>query len=442
MVVIKIVKAVLIMGLTALASVAHAVPDIQTWKGAQGAQVYYVHAPGLPIVDLQVTFNAGSARDGKLSGLSSLTNHMLGMGAGGLDATEIAQRFEGVGAQFSQDSDRDMASLKLRSLSQQKWLSPALDTLELILAQPDFNKSDVERERKRYLSSLKREKQNPGSVAKRIFYKAVYDDHPYANMPNGTEETLKAITVDDLKQFFKRYYVAKNATIAIVGDLSRKDAEALVERVMKRVPSGEAAPLLPKVKELKSGQVIRVAHPSTQTHILMGHPGNYRGDPDYFAMYLGNHALGGSGLVARLSEEVREKRGLSYSVYSYFSPLARKGVFLAGMQTKNDQVDQAVKVLRQTIKDYVDNGMSEKELFASRKNITGGFPLRIDSNKKILGYLAVIGFYKLPLTYLDDFNKKIESLTLKQIQETLRRRLHADRMITVIVGGESAAPSQ
>lgn len=442
MVAIKMLKVMVLAGLALFAGLVHAVPDIQHWKSAKGAQVYYVHAPGLPIVDVQITFNAGSARDEKLSGLSSLTNHMLGMGAGGLDATKIAQRFEGVGAQFSQDSDRDMAWLKLRSLSQDKWLTPALDTLALILSSPNFNSKDIERERKRYLISLKREKQNPDSVAKRIFYKAVYGDHPYANMPNGTEETIKAIRTADIKQFFSRYYVARNATIAIVGDITRKGAEAMVERLMKQVPAGEEAAVLPKVKELKSGQVIRVSHPSTQTHILMGHPGNYRGDPDYFAMYVGNHALGGSGLVSRLSDEVREKRGLSYSVYSYFSPLARKGVFMAGMQTKNDQVDQAVKVLRQTIKEYVDNGMTEKELFASRKNITGGFPLRIDSNKKILGYLAMIGFYKLPLSYLADFNKRIEALSLKQIQETMRRRLHAQRMITVIVGGEKAVASQ
>lgn len=443
MAVIKFIKASMVACLALFfSSAVHAVPDIQHWTSSQGAKVYYVHAPGLPIVDLQVTFNAGSARDGQLSGLSSLTNHLMAMGAGDLDATMIAQRFEGVGAEFSQGSDRDMAWLKLRSLSQEKWLSPALDTLQQIVSRPAFNAKDVERERKRYLNSLKREKQNPEAVAKRIFYKTVYGDHPYASMPDGTEDTIKAITVADLKQFFKRYYVSRNATLAIVGDISRKDAEAMVERLLKQVPAGEEAPLLPKVKELKSGQVIRVAHPSTQTHILMGQPGNYRGDPDYFAMYLGNHALGGSGLVSRLSDEVREKRGLSYSVYSYFSPLARKGVFMAGMQTRNDQVDQAVKVLRKTIKDYVDQGMTEKELFASRKNITGGFPLRIDSNKKILGYLAVIGFYKLPLNYLADFNDRIEALTLKQIQETMRRRLHAENMVTVIVGGEKATRDQ
>jgi len=413
-----------------------AAPDIQHWTSKQGTQVFYVHAPGLPIVDLQITFDAGSARDGNLSGLSSMTSHMLGMGAAGLDATKIAQRFEGVGAEFGHSADRDRAWLKLRSLTQQKWLDQATDTLAMVMEKPNFTQSDFTREQKRYLISLKREKQSPSKIAARAFYKAAYGDHPYAQMPNGTEKTIKALTAADLKKFFAKYYVASNATIAIVGDIDRKAANKLIDKLMKNIPAGKPAKPLPKVVDLKKAQTIRISHPSTQTHVYMGHPGNYRGDPDYFVMYLGNHALGGSGLVSRLSDEVREKRGLSYSVYSYFSPLARKGLFQVGMQTKNDQVDLGVKVLRQTIKDYVDTGMTEKELTASRKNITGGFPLRIDSNKKILGYLAMIGFYKLPLTYLDDFNKTIEAISLKQIHETMRRRVHSDRMVTVIVGGE------
>jgi len=413
-----------------------AAPDIQHWTSKHGAHVYYVHAPGLPIVDLQITFDAGSARDGKQSGLSSMTSHMLGMGAGNLDATQIAQRFEGVGAEFGHDADRDRGWVKLRSLSQKKWLDPAIETLALVLEKPTFAKADFKREQKRYLISLKREKQNPGKIASRAFYKAAYGDHPYAQMPNGTEQSIKALTADDLKRFHKRYYVANNATVAIVGDLDRKAAAKLVDTLIKNLPAGKRPAPLPKVPELTEAKTIRISHPSSQTHVYMGHPGTYRGDPDYFVTYLGNHALGGSGLVSRLSDEVREKRGLSYSVYSYFGPLARKGLFQVGMQTKNDQADLGIKVLRQTIRDYLDKGMTEKELVASRKNITGGFPLRIDSNKKILGYLSMIGFYRLPLTYLDEFNGKIEAITLEQIHETLRRRIHPERMVTVIVGGD------
>ena len=431
----EIINKLFVFSLCLFSMNVQAAPKIEHWVSDQGAQVYYAHAPGLPIVDIEIVYNAGSARDGQKSGLASLTNHMLGMGAGGLDATQIAKRFEGVGAVFSNSAGRDMAVLKLRSLSQKKWLNPAIETLALIMQKPDFRKADFERERKRYLLSLKREKQSPASIAARAFYKAVYGNHPYAGMSKGTIKTMRALKRDDLTGFFKQYYVARNATVAIVGDLDKKAARKLINRLMKQVPSGQAAAPLPKVAALKQSKVIRIKHPSTQTHILMGQPGDYRGDPDYFVLYLGNHALGGSGLVSRLSEEIREKRGLSYSVYSYFSPSARKGVFQIGMQTRNDQVETGLKVLRKTVKDYIEKGMTRKEYEASLKNITGGFPLRIDSNKKILGYLAMIGFYKLPLTYLDDFNRKIESISLKTIHETMRRRLNPDHFVTVIVGG-------
>jgi zinc protease len=359
---------------------------------------------------------------------------MLAKGAADLTATQIAQRFENVGAEFSNSIDRDMGWLKLRSLSQPKWLDPAIDTLALLLSKPAFNQKDFEREKKRYLSSLQREKQDPGSIASRALYKAVYGNHPYAGMATGTEETINAIKPTDMRKFFKQYYVAKNATVALVGDLDRKAAEVLVNRVLKQIAQGEEAEPLPPVKALSESKVIRIEHPSSQSHILMGHPGTYRGDPDYFRLYVGNHALGGGGLVSRLSDEIREKRGFSYSVYSYFMPLARKGMFQIGLQTKNSQVDEAIKVVRKTVTDYAKNGMTGKELSDSRKNITGGFPLRIDSNKKILGYLAMIGFYNMPLTYLDDFNKRIDELKLGSINKALAQHINTDKMVTVIVG--------
>jgi zinc protease len=166
----------------------------------------------------------------------------------------------------------------------------------------------------------------------------------------------------------------------------------------------------------------------------MGQPGVRRGDPDYFALYVGNQILGGGGLVSRISEEVREKRGLSYSAYSYFLPMRADGPFVLGLQTRNDSADEALKVLRQTLVDFRNDGPTGKELEAAKRNITGGFPLKIDSNSDILGYIAMIGFYKLPLDYLDTFNGKIEAVTAKQIRDAFQRRVDPDRMVTVTVG--------
>ncbi|HHJ16577.1 MAG TPA: insulinase family protein, partial [Gammaproteobacteria bacterium] len=252
---------------------------------------------------------------------------------------------------------------------------------------------------------------------------------------SGTEASVRALSVDDLRNFYRRYYVARNATVVIVGDISRKQAAAMATRLVDALPEGSKAAALPVVDDLKTGQDIFIEHPSSQSHVLMGAPGSKRGDDDYFALYVGNHILGGSGLVSRISDEIREKRGLAYSAYSYFIPMKRKGPYTLGFQTRNNQRDEALKVLRDTLQTYIDKGPTEKELQASRNNIVGGFPLRVSSNGKITEYLTVIGFYDLPLDYLSKFTSNVEAVTTEQIRDAYRRRVHPDRMVTVIVGG-------
>jgi zinc protease len=180
----------------------------------------------------------------------------------------------------------------------------------------------------------------------------------------------------------------------------------------------------------------RIFHPSSQTHVHMGAPGMRRGDPDYFPLYVGNHVLGGGGLVSRLNEAVREQRGLSYSVNSYFSPMEQDGPYLFSLQTRNDQVEEALAVMNETLLGYLESGPTEDELTAAVNNITGGFPLLIENNSKILSYIVMIGFYGLPLDYLETFNDKVSAVTREQIMDAYRRRVHPADMVTVIVGGE------
>ncbi len=429
----------LIAGLL-LAAVAAAGPKIEQWTTGNGARVLYVHAPDLPMLDLRVVFDAGSARDGRLPGLASLTNGLLSDGAGDWNADQIAERLESVGAELEVDSARDMAWVAVRTLTDAKPLETTLETLAAVLTRPTFEDDDLERNRKAMLTAVRLGEQNPGTVASKAFYRAVFGDHPYGSPSGGTRESLQAITRDDVTGFYRRYYVARNAVIAIVGDLDRARAEALAERVVARLPAGEPAPVLPPVRPLAQGREIRIPFPSSQSHILMGQPGMRRGDPDYFVLYVGNHILGGSGLVSQLSEEVREKRGLSYSVYSYFAPMRREGPFVMGAQTKNAKAAEAMRVMRDTLRRFIDDGPTAEELTAAKQNITGGFPLRISSNSKIVEYLAMIGFYGLPLDYLDRFVGRIEAVTAEQIRDAFRRRLHPERFVTVVVGnGETAA---
>ena len=417
---------------------AMAIPKVKSWTTANGIKVLYVHAPEIPIVDIQILFDAGSARDQKKKGLALLTNRMMSMGAGKLDATGIAEQFESIGAKFGRGALRDSAWLSIRTLSDEQYLGKAVETLSLLLNKPRFRKADLAREKKRILSALKQQQQSPAKIAKRIFYREVFRGHPYANMPIGTEAGVKSIRQKDLKQFYKKYYVGRNMMVAIVGAIDQTRARQLVERMAGQLIPGQPAPALPAVKALSKGKMVYVAHPSSQAHIYIGQPGSFRGDPDYFALYLANHPFGGSGLVSRLADEVREKRGLAYSVYSYFSPMRRKGVFMIGMQTKTANTAKAIALLRKLLKRYHEKGMTKKEFKNSVSNITGGFALRIDTNKKIVQYIGMIGFYGLPSTYLTDFNQTIRSLDRKQVNVAFRRRVNPEAMITVVVGGSKA----
>lgn len=415
---------------------APALPTIETWVTAKGSKVLFVEAHELPMIDLRVVFDAGSARDGDSAGVASLTNALLDQGAAGLDADEIAMGFERQGAELGGGSERDMAWLSLRSLSDEKLMRPAFELFGKVLSRADFPVRDFKREQQRTLTGLEYQKQKPKSILEKSFYRNIYGNHPYASNPAGAEESVAGLTVADLKAFYQRYYVARNATIAIVGDLTRERAEKMAEALSDALPEGKKAEPLPVVAGLSDAESLLIEHPSTQSHVLMGAPGMHRGDPDYFALYVGNHILGGSGLVSRISEEIREKRGLSYSAYSYFVPMRRDGPYMLGLQTRNDQRQEALDVLRETVERFVEEGPTGKELKASKNNIIGGFPMRVSSNGKIIEYLAVIGFYDLPLDYLSAFTGRIREVTVEQIKDAFQRRVQVDRMVTVVVGGK------
>ena len=411
-------------------------PVIQHWTTANGMRVYFVPAPELPMLDIRINFSAGSARDGDAPGLARLTNAMLPQGADGMDADAIARAFEDVGAQFGNGSLRDMAWLSLRSLSDPAYLEPALKTFTRILWKPDFPKGDYQRLIKQTLISLEAQKAQPGSIAQKAFFKALYGDHPYATPSIGTEESVKKLTLARLRDFYRQYYVAANGLIAITGDIDRKGAEKLAERLSSGLKRGRKPAPIPPVKPLEKGQRITIPFPSTQAHILIGSIGIERGNPDYYALYLANHPLGGNGLSSRLSKEIREKRGFVYSIYSYFSPMAGPGPYIIGLQTRGSQTKEALKLTLDEIRKYREEGPTDEEITASKRNITGSFPLRIASNADIVQYLAVIGFYGLPLDYLDTFNGKIEAIDKPTLIDAYRRHVDPDKFVTVIVGGE------
>ena len=420
---------------------AVAVPEIQHWRTANDVPVYFIPARELPMVDAQILFSAGSAYDHGKPGLAKLTNALLEEGAGDWSADVIADRLERVGARFSASSRRDSATLSLRSLADPRYLQPAVETVTRLLKEPTFAPDALERVRQQMLTALQERAQSPGAIAQDAFFKALYGDHPYATPPEGTAASLNALTRADVQDFHRRHYVAANAVIAMVGDLDRPAAEALANALVSGLPKGEPMPPLPPVSPVPASQTIRIAHPSSQSHILIGQVGVSRTDPDYYALYLGNHVLGGNGLVSQLSQEIREKRGLAYGAYSAFSPMRQAGPFLINLQTRNDQVDTALDVAQTTLREFTGKGPEAPLLEEARQNITGGFALDIAGNGKLVNYLGSIAFYGLPLDYLQTFISRINGISLAQVQSAWQRHIQPERSITVIVGGPSAAPT-
>jgi len=420
---------------------AVAAPKIEHWVTDAGLRVYYVNVPELPILDARLSFAAGSAYDGDKAGLSGMLTSMFDKGAAGLNADQIAEAFESVGANFSSGAARDMAWISLRTLTMEEQMTSALSTWQKVIEKPDFPDADFERLKKQAMVGLQAEKQSPSSIANKAFYKNLYGDHPYASPQNGTEESIGALSTKDLKAFFKQYYVNKNGQLALVGAIDKKQATDIANEISKALLSGEKgegkkAAAIPEVKPLTEAKTIHIPFPSSQAHVMMGQPGDKRGDKDYFPLYLGNHGLGGSGFTSRLVKEVRVKRGLSYSVYSYFIPMQENGPFMVGLQTKLSQTDEAIKVVREELEKFQKEGPSEEDLKASKLNIVGGFPLRTASNDDIIGYIAMIGFYGLPLDYLNTFTDTVEKVSREQVVDAFKRRVHLDKMLTVIVGGK------
>ncbi|CAK0780055.1 Insulinase family protein [Gammaproteobacteria bacterium] len=411
-----------------------AVPPIASWQTTAGSRVLFVAAPEPRMLDIRIVFDAGSARSATLPGLSTLTNALLIEGAGDWNADQFAERNANAGIQMGQGALRDMAWVSVRTLVEPKALETALESLATVLARPRFAITDIERKLQGMRVALKQTEQDPGALGKREFLKRLYGHHPYSTPPEGNPESLSRIQREDIVAFYNRYYTARNAVVAMVGALDQTQAERVAARVMAGLPMGETAPALPPVPELTGPVLETIPFPSSQAHLYAGQPSLRRSDEDYFPLLVGNHILGGGGLVSLLAEEVREKRGLSYSVSSSFVPMRQRGPFMIGLQTRLDQGEQAEQVALDTLRRFRDQGPTPEELTAAKRHLSGGFPLQIASNGKMIENIAMIGFYGLAPDYLDHYVAHIEAVSAEQIRETFQQRLNPERMLRVRVG--------
>lgn len=423
--------------LLVLAPAAWAGLNIQHWTTPQGARVYFVENHDLPMLDVSVDFSAGSARDSRArSGLASLTRHLMGLGAGDYSERDIAEKLADVGAVLSGRLDADRAGFTLRTLSGKAERDQALGVLAAILAKPRFDAAILEREKARVIAGLEEAATKPEHIGSKAFQAALYGDHPYALEESGEVDSVRGLNRGDLAAFHAAHYRARNMVLALMGDISRPEAEALASALAAGLPPGEAPPAIPPVKVAGKGVERVIPHHATQSHLFMGMAVFTRDDPDYFPLHVGNYVLGGGGFDSRLNESIRQRKGLAYSVYSYFIPMEQPGPFQIGLQTRRDATREAVDTARTELARYLADGPSDAELAQAKNNLIGGFPLRIDSNKKILDYLAVIGFYRLPLDWLDRYSARVEAVTRDDILRAFRTRVRPEAMSTIIVGGQ------
>ena len=429
-----LIKTILISALILFSNISVAKINIEHWKTNNGASIYFIENHDLPIVDINVDFRAGSVKDTKQkSGIASLTNHLMVMGSGGIDEEDLANQFTDLGAQLNSSFNQDKSGFSLRTLSDKK--NEAIDLLALVLHKPNFDKNILEREKKRYISSISQSDMMPATIASKAFMSALYGDHPYGLSSSGEADTIEKIIKKDLDNFYKNNYLSNELSIVIVGDISQKEAEDIGQKISLGFTENKIVSSIPLVRE-KKGEEIRISHPAKQAHLYYGAPIIKRGDPDFLSLYLGNYILGGGGFVSRLTQVIREDRGLAYSVYSYFMPYIEAGPFQIGVQTKKNQVNQAKDLIEKTVSDFIKNGPTSSELKRAKDFMIGGFPLKLDSNKSILEYVSMMAFYKYPLDYLDTFTKKIDKITAEEIKSAFQRRVDMNKFSTVIVGSE------
>ena len=424
---------------------AQAILPIEKLDSVKGAKAYLVQTQALPMLDIEISIDAGDRFDptGK-SGLASMTAELMNYGArsskGALSEAQIADEIADLGANFGISVGGERAVIRIRSLSRKDLRDRAVQLASAMLSAPTYDAKILEREKQRAITGLLEAETKPESVLERRFRKSVYGNYPLSESPSV--KSVGSVSVSDLARFHQQFYRGDRIIVSIVGDVSPAEANEIVEVLLKNVPqSGAAIPALPQferspIEPLASRQIY-IPFDSQQAHIAMGMTAITRSNPDYFPLIVGNYILGGGGFVSRLMSEVREKRGLAYSVFSYFAPGKDTGIFQAGLQTKGDQATLALEVMNSTIANFIANGATPSELQAAKANLVNGFPLRIDNNRKLLDNVSSIAWNDLPLDTLETWTTKVDAVTLEQVSAAFQKYLAMDRMKIVILGAKN-----
>lgn len=413
---------------------AKSIVPIQYWQHKSGAHVYLVERSEIPAVNIDILFRAGSSLDGQSHGLSFMTNLMLNQGTKEYDADAIADKFADVGAHFKINSGRDSGGVGLKCLSEKKYFDPAFKLFLEILSSVNFPENAFECRQKQTISLLQQHEQIPNSIAKDAFYHALYSGHVYSHPIEGSIKSILSLKRNDVEQFYKHHYVMNNAIIILVGNINRDAAEKRVNQIAEHLTQGEEVPMVERAVPLKNCQDVDIPFPSEQATVWMGHLGMSFQDPDYYAMRIGNDILGGESTISRLFTQVRGKHGLVYGIGSSFQFSNATGPFIIHFSSKNSTVKKALSLTRSILHDYINKGPTQKEFLAAKQKINNEFPLSLATNNDIINYLIKIGFYKLPIDYIDTYQANIANVSLAQVKAALKKHIKPDEMIKVVVG--------
>ncbi len=421
------------------------IPTIQQFKTKAGVPVRFVQTTALPIVDIDLRFNAGSARDGSISntgfGIANMTATMLTQGSKRLDENEFTRAVETLGINLNSSAYKDMFIVSLRSLSDDKHLLPAVDLMTQMLSEPTFDDSILARNKARLLVGFQQQKQDPNSLASIAFSEALYGEHPYAHPSAGTLESVPTIEKQQLIDFKNRYLVAANASVAITGNLTLEQAKKLAEDITSKLPKGQPATELPEPKPLSQAKHIHIPFPSAQTTVLMGQLGDKRAtDPQSqqkqtnFAV--GNEVLAGGDFNARLMTEIRQNLGYTYGISGSMNPMLARGPYQIGFSTRNDKAREAIDASLAVINDTLEKGITSTEMRLTTDNLKNSFPMGFASNAGINGLLGMMNFYQLPNSYLTDYVKRVDQVKLSEVNQTMQDTLKPDDFLIVTVGQE------
>jgi zinc protease len=390
----------------------------------------------LPMVSIELLIDAGARYDGGgQEGVANLAARLLTYGTKRRSALQISDALDFIGASLSTGCSDNLASVSMTILK--KDLSAGLALLAEVLTQSTFPQEEIERQKQAIVASLKARDEEPGDIAERRFSAALFPNSPYGRPVEGMESSVRAISQKGLREFYERYYRPNRTIMAVVGDVTAEEIDEALNQAFSSWKKGEPGgkPLVPS--STGAPTLIRVDKELTQANIIMGHEGVTRGNPDYYVIQVMNNILGGGGFSSRVVDSIRNERGLAYSVYTYFNADKSHGTFQFVMQTKNDSAREAMRIAREEIERIRREPVSEQELNDAKDYLTGSFPLRLDTNRKVANFLAQVEFFQLGLDYPDRYGDLIRKVTREDVLRVAKRYLQPEKLITVVVGNQN-----